>query len=67
VQWVGETHVTRGERLAVTAAHDTYGLSFRVAAGGAARAADGWRPGPLQASATLQLAAACNLYRSGLG
>jgi len=59
VQWVEETRVSRGERLTITAAHDTYGLSFRVAAAVATRAADGRRPGPLQASATLELAAAC--------
>lgn len=30
VQWVEETPVARGDRLTVTAAHDTYGLSFRI-------------------------------------
>lgn len=52
-----ERRVAPGDYLTITAAHDTYGLSFTVSNDTAGDAPVGWEPAPLQ----VLLAASCML------
>ena len=38
VQWIEEVPLVSGQRMAITAKHDTYGISFAVAAEGSGSA-----------------------------